>query len=117
VPCEGDGGGCIAWGILLGSAVGGVSISGSCGGGLDSSSDRDERADSGDGGSSGRNGGSPRAKGIGLTSKGGTGGGCMGLGVTSFSGPSSDPWGAIVANCTNVNVHSARIGEGRTSDD
>jgi hypothetical protein len=41
----------------------------------------------------------------------------MGLGVTSFSGPSSNPWVAITGNCTNVNIHSARTEKGRTSDD
>ena len=95
-----------------------MSISGSCdGGGLGSSSDSEERADSGDGGSSDREEIPPRAKGIGLTSKVRTGGGWMGLGVTSFSGLSCDSWGAIAGNCTNVNVHSVTTEKGRTSDD
>lgn len=81
-----------------------MSISGLCsgaGGGLGSNSDCEDRADSGDGGSSDR---PPRANGIGLTSKGVIGGRFMGLGVTSFSGPSGNPWVAITGNCPDVNV-------------
>jgi hypothetical protein len=121
VSCEGgEGEGCVARGIPLGSSAWGVPISGPCSGGdggLGSNPDSEERADSGDGGSSNGEERPPKVKGIGLISKGVIGGGFMGLGVTSFSGPSSNPWVAIAGNCTNVNNHSARTEKGRTSND
>lgn len=63
--------------------------------------------DNGDGGSTNKEEGSPRAKGIGLTSKE-VEGGLMGLGVTSPSGPSGDIRGVITGNCVNENVITSR---------
>lgn len=64
--------------------------------------------DSGDGGSPDKEEGSPRAKGMGLTSRAEVGGGLTGLGVTSPSGPSGDIRGAIAGNGVNENVITSR---------
>jgi hypothetical protein len=64
--------------------------------------------DRGDGASSDKEEGSPRAKGIGLTSREGIGGGLTGLGVILRSGSSGDIRGAIADNCVNENVITSR---------
>ena len=118
LSCEGGGiGGSVGRGIPLGSSVRGLLISGSDGDGVSSSSDSEERAESGDGGSSNREEGPPKAIGIGLTSKGRVRSGLMGLGVTSLSGPSDNLSCAIAGNWTNVNVDSGTTEKERTSDD
>lgn len=101
-----EGEGCIARGIPLACSTLGVWISGSCGGGL--SSDIEERVDKGDGASYGKKEGSPRAKGIGLTSRVEVGGGLTALGVISHSGSSGDIWGVIAGNGVNENVITSR---------
>jgi hypothetical protein len=64
--------------------------------------------DRGDGASSGKEQGSPRAKGIGLMSRERVGGGLTGLGVISRSCSSGDIRGAIAGNCVNENVITSR---------
>lgn len=101
VSCEGGGsGGSVGRGIPLGGPARRLLISGSGSDGLSSSSDSEERVERGDKGSSEREEGSPKAIGIGLTSKGRVRGGMMGLGVTSLSGPSGNMCCAIAGNWT-----------------
>jgi hypothetical protein len=64
--------------------------------------------DRGDGASSDKEEGSPRAKEIGLTSRERVGGGLTGLGVISQSGSSGDIRGVIAGNCVNENVITSR---------
>jgi hypothetical protein len=63
--------------------------------------------DRGDGASSYKEG-SPKAKGIGLTSREDVGGELTGLGVILQSGSSGDIRGAIAGNCVNENVITSR---------
>ncbi len=98
LPNGAEDGGSIARGIPLGCSTLG---SDSCGGGLSSSSDIEEREDSGDRGSQ-------RDKGIELMSREEVGGGLTGLGVTSPSGPSGDIRGVIAGDCVNENVITSR---------
>jgi hypothetical protein len=95
-------GGCVARGISPGGCTLGVWTS-PWSDELWSKSDKEERVESGDGGSSDK-GGASRVIGIGLVFRTKVGSGLIDLGVASLSGILGDPRGVIAPSCTKLAV-------------